>query len=446
MAAASDVALVLDRDGHILDFAVGGGTDSLGDLGLQPNQRWADTVTADSRPKIDEMLADAESPRARWREVGQKTIEGSVPLRYLVLEFGDGARLLALGRDLRPVADLQQRLLHAQQAMEREYVRLRHAESRYRLLFQIATEAVLVVDPATSIVIETNPAAASMIGGAAGPIVGQPFLKLFHGDSRDAAGVLLKQAHKEGHGSAQQLLVDDLDGTFEATASMFRQESGAQLLVRLWPTRPAAVVSSKNSPATLIDVVRRVPEAFVLTDSDLNIVEVNDSFLELADVASHDAAINKSLRDLLGRSAGDLKVLIANLRDHGWVRNFSTVFNSLRGVREDVEVSGVSVATKEDGEHYFGLIIRSLRRPFAGQPVLDTDLPRSAAQFKDLVGRTTLREIVRETTDVIERLCIEAALSLTSNNRAMAAEMLGLSRQSLYAKLNRYGLAGNSDD
>ena len=51
-----------------------------------------------------------------------------------------------------------------------------------------------------------------------------------------------------------------------------------------------------------------------------------------------------------------------------------------------------------------------------------------------------LKGLVREATDVIERLCIEAALKLTSDNRASAAEMLGLSRQSLYVKLRRYGL------
>jgi hypothetical protein len=41
---------------------------------------------------------------------------------------------------------------------------------------------------------------------------------------------------------------------------------------------------------------------------------------------------------------------------------------------------------------------------------------------------------------MIERLCIEAALVITGDNRASAAEILGLSRQSLYAKLRRYGL------
>jgi len=51
-----------------------------------------------------------------------------------------------------------------------------------------------------------------------------------------------------------------------------------------------------------------------------------------------------------------------------------------------------------------------------------------------------LKELVRESTDLIERLCIEAALELTGDNRASAAELLGLSRQSLYVKLRRYGL------
>ena len=51
-----------------------------------------------------------------------------------------------------------------------------------------------------------------------------------------------------------------------------------------------------------------------------------------------------------------------------------------------------------------------------------------------------VQEIVSQTTDVIERMCIETAIELTGNNRAAAAEMLGLSRQSLYVKLHKFGI------
>ena len=50
----------------------------------------------------------------------------------------------------------------------------------------------------------------------------------------------------------------------------------------------------------------------------------------------------------------------------------------------------------------------------------------------NIVGKVPLRDLVRETTDIIERLCIEAALQINDNNRAGAADMLGLSRQSLW--------------
>ena len=65
--------------------------------------------------------------------------------------------------------------------------------------------------------------------------------------------------------------------------------------------------------------------------------------------------------------------------------------------------------------------------------------PQSLRDMTELIGRVPLKELVRETSDIIERLCIEAALKTTNDNRASAAELLGLSRQSLYVKLRRYG-------
>ncbi|NRB34849.1 MAG: transcriptional regulator PpsR, partial [Rhodobacteraceae bacterium] len=63
----------------------------------------------------------------------------------------------------------------------------------------------------------------------------------------------------------------------------------------------------------------------------------------------------------------------------------------------------------------------------------------------DLVGQAPLKEIVAATSDVVEKMCIETAIELTRNNRAAAAEMLGLSRQSLYVKLRKFGLLDKSD-
>ena len=119
------------------------------------------------------------------------------------------------------------------------------------------------------------------------------------------------------------------------------------------------------------------------------------------------------------------------------------------GASEEVEISAVSVPS---GEHpCYGFTIRIIGVQKPSKPRRPRELPRSVEQLTQLVGRVTLKELVRETTDVIERLCIEAALELTGDNRASAAEMLGLSRQSLYSKLRRFGLGdldseSNSED
>jgi len=67
------------------------------------------------------------------------------------------------------------------------------------------------------------------------------------------------------------------------------------------------------------------------------------------------------------------------------------------------------------------------------------------AELSRLVGRMPLKDIVGETVDMIEKMCIQSALTLTHNNRASASEMLGLSRQSLYVKLRRYGMVSDQD-
>ena len=96
------------------------------------------------------------------------------------------------------------------------------------------------------------------------------------------------------------------------------------------------------------------------------------------------------------------------------------------------------------GEPCFGFAIRNIGPRLSVEPKPERFLPRSVEQLTELIGRVALKDLVREATDVIERLCIETALELTEDNRASAAEMLGLSRQSLYVKLRRYGLGDHA--
>jgi transcriptional regulator PpsR len=443
MAASSDVAMVIDREGVIRDVAVANADLSLEGFSDIVERRWIDTVTSESRRKVEEMLRDAsDNSGSRWREINQQSARGSIPFRYVALDAGRDGRVIALGRDLRGVAALQQRLLNAQQSMERDYVRLRQAESRYRVLFQITSEAVLIVDQATKKIVEANPAAGNLLGVLYGALLGQSFTRLFHPDARDTALALLSDTSAAVQTEPVRVRLADGRSDYAASASLFRQDNVTHVLVRLLSLKADVPVAEDDAKLKLLRVINRVPDAFVVTDESLAILDANLAFLELTQLASGDAAKGQSLNRFLGRPGIDLAVLSANLREHGWVRNFGTIVRTAYGAQEEVELSGVLV--REGGASYIGLVLRTAKREPAVATERPRELPRTAEQLTQLVGRVSLREIVGETTDVIERMCIEAALNLTSNNRASAAEILGLSRQSLYSKLNRFGL-GNFD-
>jgi DNA-binding NtrC family response regulator len=101
------------------------------------------------------------------------------------------------------------------------------------------------------------------------------------------------------------------------------------------------------------------------------------------------------------------------------------------------------VLTAESGAHV-GLVIRDVGRRLVSSPRGTDDLNEAVARLTTLVGQVSLKTLVRDTTGLLERHFIEAALELTDDNRTSAAEVLGLSRQSLYMKLRRYGLTGEN--
>jgi transcriptional regulator PpsR len=181
-----------------------------------------------------------------------------------------------------------------------------------------------------------------------------------------------------------------------------------------------------------------MPDAFVLVDRELNVLTANGAFVELAEMPSTDRVVGMRLGSWLGRPGIDLELIVGQLREHGSVRNVATILRGAAGGEEEIEISGVIASM--DGKDCYGFTIRNVARRLRDVPAAPREMPRSVDQLAELVGRMSLKEIVRESTDMIERLCIEAALVYTSDNRASAAEILGVSRQSLYSKLHRHGL------
>jgi transcriptional regulator PpsR len=154
--------------------------------------------------------------------------------------------------------------------------------------------------------------------------------------------------------------------------------------------------------------------------------------------------VGRSLSDFLGRGQIDLAVLTEQPQRSGHMRIYATKLVNLLGTRLAVELSATHLT---DGDApAIGCVIRDVSsaetaRIASGTGANLTTVPAEPTRnVMDLVGSASLKDIVAETTDVVEKMCIETAVELTGNNRVAAAEMLGLSRQSLYVKLRKYGL------
>jgi transcriptional regulator PpsR len=437
LAAVGDVALILSADGTILDVAVSQG--DLANHGFTDwiREAWVDTVTVESRPKILEMLAAATSgAAARWRQVNHPAAGGDVPVRYLVMGLGDPERLIAIGRDMRGAAEMQQRLLQTQQSLERDYIRLRHAETRYRLLFDMASEPVLIVDVEARRIREANPAAHQLLDASDGALVGNPVNIIVDPQDRDNLVAYLGAAEAADDRAPILVRLNNRRGDARISARLFRQARAPLLIVRI--ARADGAIAGHQFDTALSDVVERMPDSFVLTDRDLNVLTANGAFIELAEMPSVERVTGAALGTWLGRPGIDLELIVGQIRQHGSVRNVATILRGSAGAVEEIEVSGVA-APMGDSDCY-GFTIRSVARRLRTTATLTRDVPRSVEQLTELVGRMSMKEIVRESTDLIERLCIEAALTYTADNRASAAEILGVSRQSLYSKMHRHGL------
>jgi transcriptional regulator PpsR len=345
---------------------------------------------------------------------------------------------------MRHVSALQQRLVEAQQAMERDYWRLRHVETRYRLLFQLASDGILVLDAATLKVLDANAAAGQLFGEPTDRLIGRVFPLGMDATAARALEDLLGAARSAGRAGDMAITLHG-GRAVHASASCFRQEQATLLLVRFSPAElPAASSSGANSPSRLLDLLERSPDAFVVTDLEGVILTANRAFLDITELASEEQVRGTPLATYIGRPGADFPVFTSMLRKNGVVRLMATSARGLHGNQSEVEVSAVWVPEGE--EPCIGFTIRDIGRRLASRPQGARDLTRAVEELTSLVGRVSLRDLVRDTVDLVERHFIEAALELTNDNRTSAAEVLGVSRQSLYVKLRRHRLASPGGD
>lgn len=440
-----DVTLFLNLDGVIREATV---SSALADERVQGwlGLPWPATVGDPSGEKIRRMIDDARNTgMSAFRQVTQRFPSGlELPMEYTTVLLGGHAGLLAIGKSLQAVAELQSRLITAQQTMERDYWKLRDVETKYRLLFDASQEPAILLNAATLRITEANPAALQALGlDSQKSAAGHNLISDIAPADRDTFQAMLLRVREQGKAPGIVVHFRNEQKPWVIRCSLMSSEPNLVMMLQLTPGWTGHVPAPQQDPVSIDDLIERLPDAFIALDKTGTIRKANRAFLEMVEAGTKGSVIGENLTRWLSRPGADLSVLLANVERHRWVRLFTTTIQGEHGTITEVEIS--AAGNSETDPQYLGVLIRDISRRI-GRTTEDGNLRAELGAVAERIGKTPLRKLVKETVALVERHYVQSALALANENRTVAAELLGLSRQSLYAKLNRYGLADTSGD
>ncbi|MET1414796.1 transcriptional regulator PpsR [Roseibium sp. HPY-6] len=436
----TDIVFLVDKNGKIThshfenpDFDAYGLDEFVG-------KALRDCVTIESVSKIDAMLKPGKKRPARGYQVNHSASgQPDLPVAYTAFSKKGLPFTIVVGREMQQQMQDQQRLVEAQITMEADYRDLRQAEARYRTAFKLAETADIMLDGEKRTVLEANSAAVALLAGSSGNLLNKPVRELFNKQDRDRLGDAIGEARHSGEPVFIDALKSAKGTNLQAKLRAYRESGAANLILTLksaGDTDPSEHATADNLPGSQAISLDTLPEAAIQTDSDGNLISANALFLDLVQAPTLNQVLGRNASNWIGKSAVDLNVLFARASDERTVRGYSSVLSDNIGGQQPITLS----AHFDSKSGTVQLIIV----PQAAKPEsIGLRSPASKEQaegFASLVGKVPLKELIRESLDVVEKICIEAALDQTNNNRASAAEMLGLSRQSLYIKLRRHGL------
>ena len=442
IASASDISVVISDLGQILSVMVNPNHGAANTLGDWQGREFRDLLTSESIVKFDTRLADINAGETAPRplELNHLAETGlGYPFRYSFHNIGPDGAILLLGQDLAPIAQMQQQLVETQMTLERDYEHQREISTRMRVLMETTRDAVIFVNAQSGRVSELNGKAARLLNATVDEISGSPLSKWI--ESETGPLDLMELSAKAADEDAGSITITVRAGkrSVQVRPTAFRAAGERMILCRFDPAPTEAELAGE--PVRLSQLFEQSSDGLVFTDRTGRVTAANAAFLSMADLDGISVVRGHPLSDFLVRGTVDLKVLLDNATRNGRIKSFAT--RLLTPFGDDVPVEASAVHLADPNHPGFGLILRDAPRVEAARNVQSGAPVRPA---RDLVGAATLKEIVAETTDVIEKMCIETALELTDDNRVAAAEMLGLSRQSLYVKLRKYDLLARGGD
>ena len=266
-----DITLLLDMEGVIREATLSpahGGESVDGWLG----RPWVEIAGDMGGDKVKRMVDDARvSGISAFRQINQRFPSGlEIPMEFTTVLLGGRAGMLAIGKNLQAVAELQSRLIAAQQTMERDYWKLREIETRYRLVFEASNEAVVIVSAANLRIIEANRSAIEALNSSRRrneDLAGRELLHDVAAEDREAVREMLARVRERGKALSILVHLGAEAKPWMLRGSLITAEPGHMFLLQFTAATDLPVAAAERSQhSTVEDLIDHLPDGFVALD------------------------------------------------------------------------------------------------------------------------------------------------------------------------------------
>ncbi len=437
LGTAADIILIVDQVGTIKEARFQGESRSVFE-GLEwEGKNIQDVVSVGCTKKVKRLLQlpTLEQPPRTLQISHPSANDTDVPVTYRATQLNAQGDLVLFGQSEAKLTEIQNRLFKSQITLDREISDIRRRDDIYRNIFKKSRTPQLIAEVETLQVVDLNREAKNLFGPKSSEDKRPVIFELFSDDDKSILHKILLSSADNSLGAVPIKLGDG--STAELRTSYHLMDGKNHVLLEIFHgADTAAPVELPQTSGDVSDLIEVMPDAYVVLDEDRKITAANLLFYKLFNIPDNHDLKFLNLETLFSESEADAGDLFSDLHRSGVAKREAAAVTTLGGAQIMVEITGHKFIN--DQTACLGLSFRKIVDfDHAGEAsATDSDLPDQWVE--SLVQTMSLKEIVRQTTDSMERLCIDQALKLTGNRRASAAKLLGISRQNLYLKMKSY--------
>ena len=429
-----DIYIILDLEGKIYESKV---SQKLREKKFSTNlnkKKIYDIISEESIPKIKnqfQLILNNNKHSSKLIEINhiKKGNNDSYPISYSIKKL-DKNFIMMIGKDLLEISNIQKKLVKSQRQLEREYEKYKEFDTKYKVILNQTNDAIIIFEKDSGLIKDIN-------------INAKKILKIEQKNKKIYNFLNLLKTKKNKNFKEEIFKHAKLNSELTIKTKKFKKlilkpmifRSGNDLMILCQIEEYEKTKKNKNNFSEKISNFLNIsPDSIVLISEKGMILNSNQSLLQICNITSFNDLEGKNFSEFLEKGMTDLRIICEETLKQGKIKNFQSRMLTTQGMPFDTNISTYMMNSQNKK-----IIVISIRlennleiKPFQNE--------QNNNDLKNLVGSASLKSLVSESSDVVEKICIQTALNMTKNNKVAAAELLEISRQSLYVKLEKYNL------